>query len=224
MAEMKSAKKGRARKAVADSPAVKVVKAAMALAAVQGWRDTTMADIADQAGMNLADLRQLFGSKTAILAGLIRLTDEQVIRGSSPDMAAEPVRDRLFDVIMRRLDALAPYREGIAAVALDLRRDPAAVACLAAGPGRRSLQWMLEAARIQPWGLLGPLQLKGLGLIYLSVLRVWLQDDGEDLSQTMAALDKALGRVDSILGSLRRGPGGFGRSANEPEAPDAAAQ
>ncbi|MBC8239538.1 MAG: hypothetical protein H8E30_03580, partial [Alphaproteobacteria bacterium] len=128
---------------------------------------------------------------------------------------AEPVRDRLFDVIMRRLDALAPYRDGIAAVARDLRREPGTLACLAAGPGRRSLQWMLEAARIQPWGLLAPLQLKGLGLVYLSVLRVWLHDDGEDLAHTMAALDKALGRVESVLGTLRRGPGRFRRSRDE---------
>ena len=216
MADKKTAKKGgRAKKAAAESADVKAVKAAMSLAAVQGWRDTTMADIADEAGLNLADLRQLYGSKTAILAGLIRLTDEQVLRGSDPEMAAEPVRDRLFDVIMRRLDALAPYRDGISAVARDLRREPGTLACLAAGPGRRSLQWMLEAARIQPWGLLAPLQQKVLGLVYLSVLRVWLHDDGEDLAHTMAALDKALGRVDSILASLRRGPGRFSRSRDE---------
>jgi AcrR family transcriptional regulator len=212
MADKNSAKKGGKAKQAADSPNLMVVKAAMGLAAVQGWRDTTMADIADEAGLNLADLRQIYGSKTAILAGLIRLTDDQVLRGSDPDMAAEPVRDRLFDVIMRRLDALAPYRDGIAAVVRDLRREPAALACLAAGPGRRSLQWMLEAARIQPWGLLASVQLKGLGLVYLSVLRVWLRDEGEDLAQTMAALDKALGRVESVLGSLRRGPGRFTRS------------
>lgn len=215
MAGKKSTKKGGKAGTAAVDPGVKAVQAAMSLAAVQGWRDTTMADIADEAGLNLADLRQLYGSKTAILAGLIRLADEQMLRGSDPDMAVEPVRDRLFDVIMRRLDALAPYREGLAAVSRDLRRDPATMACLAAGPGRRSLQWMLEAARIPPWGLLASLQLKGLGLIYLSVFRVWLGDEGEDLAQTMAALDKALGRVDSILGSLRRGPGRFSQSGDE---------
>ncbi len=216
MADKKAAGKGgKGKKPPADGPDVLAVKAAMALAAVQGWHDTTMADIADEAGLDLADLRRLYGSKTAVLAGLIRLTDEVVLRGSGPDIAAEPARDRLFDVIMRRLDALAPYRDGIAAVARDLRREPAALACLAAGPGRRSLQWMLEAARIPPWSLLAPLQLKGLGLVYLSVLRVWLRDEGEDLAQTMAALDKALGRVDNILGSFRRGPRRFSQSAEE---------
>ncbi|MBT4043864.1 MAG: TetR family transcriptional regulator [Rhodospirillaceae bacterium] len=194
---------------------VDVIGAAMKLAGVQGWRDTTMADIAETAGLSLVELRNMYGSKTAILAGLIRQTDDIVLAGSGADMADEPVRDRLFDVIMRRLDALAPYRDGIAAVARDLTRDPGALACLAAGPGRRSLQWMLEAARIQPWGLAAPLQIKGLGLVYASVLRVWLTDEGEDLSKTMAALDKALGRVESILSTLRRGPRRFRRDDND---------
>ena len=109
MADKKLPKRGgKAKKATADSPDLRVIKAAMALAAVQGWHDTTLADIADEAGLNLAELRQLYGSKTAILAGLIRQTDEQGLRDSGADMMAEPVRDRLFDVIMRRLDALAP--------------------------------------------------------------------------------------------------------------------
>ena len=217
MAAKKTQKKP-AKKAAATperAPELRVVQAAMSLAAVQGWRDTTMADIADQAGLSLVDMRELYASKTAILAGLIRQTDDAILRGSDGDMAAEPVRDRLFDVIMRRLDALAPYKEGLAAVARELPRDSCALACLAAGPGRRSLQWMLEAARIQPWGFAAPLQIKGLGLVYLSVFRVWLDDDGEDLSKTMAALDKALGRVESVLAALRRGPKGLLRRRKE---------
>ena len=210
MAEKKSKKKtGK------DSVEVRVITCAMSLAAVQGWQDTTMADIADEAGLNLGELRQLYNSKTAILAGLIRMTDDLVLRGSDADMAAEPARDRLFDVIMRRLDALAPYRDALAKLARDLPQDPAAMACLATGPMRRSLQWMLEAARIQPWGPLAPLQLKGLGLIYLGVLRIWLEDESEDLAHTMATLDKSLGRVDSILSALRRGPSRFGHLSED---------
>ena len=212
-------KKSSGKKAAA-APELRAVRAAMSLAAVQGWRDTTMADIADAAGLDLAEMGALFPSKTAILSGLIRQTDTIVLAGSDGDIGSEPLRDRLFDVIMRRLDALAPYKEGLAAVARELPRDPAALACLAAGPGRRSLQWILEAARIQPWGLAAPLQLKGLGLVYLSVFRVWLNDDGEDLAKTMAALDKALGRVENLMSALRRGPKVF-RRRNEQEKKEA---
>ena len=36
-----------------------------------------------------------------------------VLAGGDVDMAEEPARERLFDVLMRRLEALAPYKEAI---------------------------------------------------------------------------------------------------------------
>jgi hypothetical protein len=40
---------------------------------------------------------------------------------------------------------------------------------------------------------------KGLSVVYLSVLRVWLQDETADQSKTMAALDRALRQGEQIL-------------------------
>jgi AcrR family transcriptional regulator len=183
-----------------------VIDAAFRLAALQGWNASTMSDIAGEAGISLQELRALHGSKLGILAAALRRTDEIVLAGTDPSIGEEPVKDRLFDLLIRRLDAMQPQREAIAAIALDLRRDPRALACFMAGPFRTSMRWMLDAARIEPWGPLAGLQEKGLGLVYLNVLRVWLNDDSEDLSATMAALDKALGRVDDLVAMLRRGP------------------
>ena len=188
------------------SPEKRILQAAMSLAAVQGWRDTTMADIADQTEMSLAELWKHFPSKNTILVGIVQVADDAVLRGSDASIEEEPVHDRLFDVIMRRLDALSPYKKGIAAVVNDFRHDPSSLACLAVGPMQQSLRWMLEAARIQPWGIAAPLQQKGLGLVYLAVFRVWLNDDDKDQAKTMAALDKALNRVESILSALRIAP------------------
>ena len=199
------ASKGAKKKSTVSS-VKRILHAAMSLAAVQGWRDTSMSDIADHTEMPLAELRKHFASKQAILKGLVRIADDAVLKGSDASIEEEPVHDRLFDVIMRRLDALSPYKEGIAAVVRDFRHDPSSLACLAVGPMQRSLQWMLEAARIQPWGIAAPLQQKGLALIYLSVFHVWLNDDDEDNAKTMAALDKSLKRVESILSALRRDP------------------
>jgi len=184
----------------------RILHAAMSLAAIQGWRDTSMNDIADHTGLPLTELRKHFASKHAILTGLVRIADDAVLQGSDASIDEEPVHDRLFDVIMRRLDALSPYKKGVAAVVRDFRYDPSYLACLAVGPMQQSLQWMLEAARIQPWGIATPLQQKGLGLVYLAVFRIWLNDDDEDQAKTMAALDKALNRAESILSALRRDP------------------
>jgi AcrR family transcriptional regulator len=196
------------------------VEAAMALTALQGWNDTTLADIAGEAGISLSDLRAHFTGKRDILAAFNRMIDRAVLEGTDADIANEPVKDRLFDVLIRRLDALMPYRDALAALQHDLQRDPPALACYLAGPVRRSMEWMLDAAQVPGWGPFSHLQVKGLMVVYATVLRVWLRDEGEDLSQTMAALDKALGRADSLVGILRRGPRRHGNGVEAAEAPE----
>lgn len=196
-------------------PRLRLIEAALRLAALQGWSDTTMADIAEEANVGLAEARRLFPSKTHLLAGFIEHVDEQVLGAGTADLADEPVRDRLFDLLMRRFDALKPHRQGVAAIARALARDPLAAGCLAAGPVRRSLEWTLAAARAEGSGPFAPLLVKGLGIVYLAGLRAFLKDESEDLSATMAALDKALNRAGEAVRWL---PMGRRQDAPAPEA------
>ena len=46
----------------------------------------------------------------SILAAQMKDIDRAVLEGGDADMAKEPPRDRLFDVLMRRLEALAPVQ------------------------------------------------------------------------------------------------------------------
>src|SRR5687768_13367663 len=84
-----------------------VIEATMRLAADRPWNDIELTDIATEAGIGLADLRDLFPSKGAILGAFSRKVDRQVLEGQSDDLAGEPARERIFDVMMRRLDAMA---------------------------------------------------------------------------------------------------------------------
>ena len=189
----------------------RIVTAGMRLFAIQGWSDTRMSDIAAEADLPLAALYGHCRSKMGVVSLFSAEMDRIMLAGDDPAIAAEPVKDRLFDVIMRRLEAMTPYREGVAQVVHAMRRQPQLAACLAVGPMRRSLDWMLEAARVPSWGPLQAIQRKGLGLVYLNSLKTWLKDDGEDLGKTMAALDKDLKRVDNFVG--RRGGGWIRKKA-----------
>jgi AcrR family transcriptional regulator len=197
---MAAAKRTR-KKPEPDTP-TRLTEAALRLAALQGWRGTTMVEIAAEAGVTLAEARGAFASKEALLAAFFARIDQTMLEGLERSDGDEPIRDRLFDVVMCRFDAMAPYKAGIRAVVRDLVREPLMLACFAAGPIRRSLEWMLAGAGVDPWGPLQPLQLKGLGLVYLATLRAWFRDDSADLAQTMAALDKGLARVEAVLGML----------------------
>jgi AcrR family transcriptional regulator len=188
----------------ADLPR-RVFEAAMRLAAERGWSAVALADIAAAAGLSLADLYAAYPSKTAILGALSRDVDRQVLAGVDAATTETP-RDRLFDVLMKRFDALAGYREGLAAVARDGRRDPTIMLCGAAQL-LRSMAAMLEAAGISAAGVGGALKAKGLAAIYLATLRDWFRDDTVDKTRTMAALDSRLRRFEPCARWLdRRAP------------------
>jgi AcrR family transcriptional regulator len=195
----------------------RVVAAALALAERRGWREISLADIAAAAGVSLAELYPEFPSKTAILAAFSADIDRQVLAGPLPD-PEESARDRLFDVIMRRFDALAPRKPAIAAMLRDLPGDPlAAVPTLARLA--LSMRWMLEAAGLSASGLQGVLRVKGLAAVYLAAFRVWLADDSPDHARTMAALDRGLRRAEGWVEACARLPGcrrGGGRAGADP--------
>lgn len=196
-------------------PRRRVVESAMRLAAERGWRDLTMAEIASAAGMTLSGLYPLFPGKPAILAELGRIADEVMLAEAGADDPGEAPRDRLFDVLMRRFDALSPYRPGIRRVLADLPGDPVSGLLLLPGIGR-SMAWALEAAGLRSDGWRGLARIQGLGAVYARSFRVWLDDESPDLARTMADVDARLRRAERLASGLRgwrnREPGGHGAS------------
>lgn len=188
-----------------------ILDAALRLTLEQGWSATSLRDIARAAGLNLAELYRRYPSKSALLAGFLRRIDAEMLASEDEGEAdAELPRDRLFDVIMRRFDALAAHKEAVRVIHADLARDPAALAANAR-PNLRTLAWMMEAAGLDSSGLRGAIRLRVLGLVYARALRVWLNDNDTDLARTMAELDRRLRRAEGVLGLRdRRRPTGNG--------------
>jgi AcrR family transcriptional regulator len=182
-----------------------VVDTAMELAAEGRWRELSLSEIAEAAKVPLSAVYQHYSSKHAIVEALMRRIDETVLAQVRGEDSAEPPRDRLFDVLMMRFEALVPYREAVATLLNEASREPLTAA--ASLPQLdRSMAWMLEASGLSAAGLRGMARTLGLVAVYLATLRVWLNDDSPDLARTMAALDANLRRVESLLGRLRRGP------------------
>jgi len=173
------------------SPKDAIIEALMELAGERTWEDITITDIATRANQSLADFRDAFPSKGAVLAGFSRKIDRQVLEGTSEDLMGEPAKERLFDVLMRRLDALAPYKLGIEGIAEWISRAPLSAAAI----NRlelNSMRFMLEAAGIDSEGPVGAVKLQGLVILWSRVLRTWFRDDDPGLAETMTQLDKEL--------------------------------
>ena len=179
-------------------PRKQVVEALMRLAATRRWDEIELGDIATEAGVPLAKLRGLFPSKLAMLGGLTRIVDDVVMADPSDELAAEPVRERLFDLVMRRLDALAPYKAGLRKIAPVIRRDPLTMAALNRG-AVNSWRYMLASADIPTEDALGKLRVQGAVLLMARVSEVWLDDEEPELSRTMARLDRELKTAGAIM-------------------------
>lgn len=180
------------------APEDAIAAASVRLAGQRGWRSLALGDIAAEAGVPLAELSRHYVSRPEILDGFERMIDRRMLaRAASEDTTDKP-RDRLFDVIMERLDALQPFRDGVRRIARELPFDPPTGVVLAASLPR-SAAWMFAGARITVDGPLMPIKIAALGALYLSVLRTWLKDESQDLAKTMASLDRHLDRAESLL-------------------------
>lgn len=188
------------RAAGTDGVEAAAVSAALALAERGPWSQMTLADIAREAGLSLAALLAELPSKTAVLMAFQRRLDRAVLAGG--EVTEGSARDRLFELLMRRFEALKPHRKALKSIAMAAPHDPASLIC---GWGRllHAMTTTLTLAGLPAQGLRGLLRAEGLALLYGSVLPVFLGDDSRDLSRTMAALDVRLRRIDAVMGWFR---------------------
>jgi hypothetical protein len=185
-----------------------LIAAWLALAADGGRQFPSVAAAAREAGLPLERARARFASRASVLMGFGRIADQAALTGAASD---GPVRDRLFDSIMRRIDVFQAHRAGVLAVLRALPGMPP-VALLLAMATERSMRWLLDAAGVRTSGVAGALRVRGLVAVWLWTLRAWQSDESADLSATMAALDRALGHAERAAGWL-------GGSRAKPAAP-----
>lgn len=180
---------------------VKIIEAALGLAAEKGWAHVTLGDIAKANKLPLAALHEHFEDKADILAGFSRMVDGRVLAGVGDTDPETSPRDRLFDILMERFDVLNEYRSGLVSVLDSFKSDPKQFV-IGLPHVCKSMNWMLEAAGMDTLGLRGAARLAGLSGIYIKTLRIWAGDESIDLGKTMAALDKDLSRAERLANSI----------------------
>src|ERR1700689_5170085 len=102
----------------------KIIAAFLVLLAEKPIEQIGFAEIAKEARVSLGQLRGEFASTLSIFAAHVKATDRAVLAADLSDMAEEPPRERLFDVLMRRLEVLAPHRQAGRSLLRSARRNP----------------------------------------------------------------------------------------------------
>ena len=197
---MPPAKKTQARKKKdTRSERDKLIDAALDLAATKRWGDLSLPEIAEHAGVEIGTAILTLPSRTDILKALIDRIDHEVFKSLEVDPLDGTTKDKLFDMLMRRFDALQGHQAAMASVSSDLIRDPISAACLG-GRFLKSMALTLQAAGASSEGCSGHIRAKALGLVQINAARAWLKDEGAGMEHTMSTLDKGLQRAEKLAG------------------------
>lgn len=125
----------------------------------------------------------------------------EMVEAADKAMAREKIsprdstKDRLFALIMARMDRLQANRAAYMDMFAELRRTPPLLAHyvrLVGGSMKNALvqsEVALDEPRLS-------LQTAGLLAVYIATVRAWEKDTSADLSATMRALDQNLGRAE----------------------------
>jgi AcrR family transcriptional regulator len=175
-----------------------VVDALLRLAARRDFGEITLSDIAREAGIGLADFRDLFPSKGAVLGGFSRRIDRQVLMAATGGLDTKPARERLQAVLAKRLEALEPYRDAVFAISDWASKEPLSAAAFNREMVN-SMRFMMEAADIDSEGAVGALKLQGLALAWKRVIDAWRKDRPGENFHALSALDDALDSGEKIV-------------------------
>lgn len=171
--------------------------AAFELIAETGWRGFSRRALAARAGVPLDVVAAELPDRTALVTALGRRLDRAMLAGDPAEFDGMTVRERLFELVMKRLDAMAPFRAGLRALARDATTAPELVAPTCGNLGRAA-DWMLDAANAGLSGWRATVAANLLAALHVQVVRVWLGDDSDDQAATLAELDKRLAQLERL--------------------------
>lgn len=174
--------------------------AALNLAAGKPWSDITLAAIAEKAGLTLNDFHGRAAKEDLVEAMDAHFDRAMSAEGVPDDSSA---RERLFDVIMKRFEAMEPYRAGLREL---MKFRETSLTHVVRLPAHRhaSAAWALASAGLDnDTGAPASLKRIAIAFVIAETERAWRKDTS-DFARTMAALDKGLRRAEERLGQLRR--------------------
>lgn len=178
----------------------KALETALTLASERKWTSITLLEIAKTADIELKALYELNG-RDAITDALDAWADQAMFEDEI-DMDDLP-RERLFEVIMRRFEAMEPYRSGVMSLMTARDKMPLRRTELLAAR-TRTARWALICSGLDTLdGAEETLTELGLVWVLRQAERAWRRDMDGSFAHTMAALDEELLRLQERIDRAR---------------------
>jgi hypothetical protein len=166
------------------------VDAWLGAVAREGWHGASLDSAAAGSGLPAAEIMARGGDRMDAALALADFAAREAAVGAA---GPGPVRERLFDGLMRGLDALQARRDAVLAIAA--ARDPGLLLLLAARSGP-AIRRLAAAAGMGLDGIRGQLRLAALSALAARLFAAWQQDESPDMAASMAELDRLLARAE----------------------------
>jgi hypothetical protein len=174
-----------------------LARAALSLAGTTPWREVTITKLADAASRPVSEY---YGASVSEAVDCVEEAFDRAIADNVDKLdPAQSVRDRLFELIMRRFEAMEPHRAAVLSMEQGNDRDPTIMATVHQRHVRCA-RWVLALAGLEADGMTGQARAQGLGVIIGQARAAWRGDDAGDFAKTMASLDKNLRRAEEMFG------------------------
>lgn len=198
----KTAKKKAPRRPAATL-ADRVVDETVALAEEAGWEGVRLRLVARRCGVDLPEVLAHYRDIDAVANAWFERAWAAMVAPERAGFENLPARERLYLVITRWFDALAPHRE----VSVEMIRTK----IYFSHPHHwvplifnlsRTIHWVRDAAGLDATGRRRELEEVGLTLLFLATLAVWASDDSEGQERTREFLRRRLAGADAVMARL----------------------
>jgi AcrR family transcriptional regulator len=179
----------------------RILKAALELFRKNGLEGTTTKQISRKAGIAEGTLFNYFKTKEDLALYFFQKETENLIKWFHADARLQkaPLPEKLFAVIHRQLENIAPYEEFIGAVFFRALQPTSTLSPLSFEPQELRLKYLrfireilAQAEEKEEIPHVGALGAYAVGLFYMGMVTHWLQDGSRGKQKTLALLDRAL--------------------------------
>ncbi len=168
-----------------------------------GWEKFSLKKLADKEKISLKEIKNYFSCKNSVVDKFSLMINRNVeSKISINDFEGSSTKDILFELIMMRFDEMQIFKGALKKILKDTKRKPVLLRIISSNV-LNTMDFYLDLSNSYKNSPIDIFKKNFLFLIYSVSFRAWLSDNTEDLSKTMAELDKLLSIAEKFQKRIR---------------------
>ena len=163
-----------------------------------GWEEFSLEKLSTKENIPIEDLKVFFKCKYSIVDKFSRMVDKNIeSKLKIEDFKDSSKKDILFELIMMRFDEMEEFKGSLTKI-LDASKNKPLLISIITKNVMNTMDFFLELSDSYNNYAFDVLKKNFLFLIYSITFKTWLSDNTEELSKTMAELDRLLSTAENF--------------------------